>query len=44
MRDRGEDIEALVAWGGERGIGAGGGVEVERKVFRQNSFFEDIVE
>ena len=44
MRDGGENVEALVAWGGEGRIGAGRGVEVEREVLRQNLVFEDIVE
>ncbi len=44
MRDGGENVEALVAWGGEGRISAGRGVEVEREVLRQNLVFEDIVE
>ncbi len=44
MRYRGEDVEALVAWGSEGGIGAGWSVKIEREVLRQNLVFEDIVE
>ena len=44
MRDRGEDVEALVAWGCERGIGASGGVEVEGEVFREDTIFKNVIE
>ena len=44
MRYRGEDVEALVAWGCEGRIGASGSVKIEREVLRQNLVFEDIVE
>ena len=44
MRDRGEDVKALVAWGCERGIGASGGVEVEGKVFREDTIFKNVIE
>ena len=44
MRYRGEDVEALVAWGCERGIGASGGVEVEGEVFREDTIFKNVIE
>lgn len=44
MRDGGEDVEALVAWGGEGRIGASGSVKIKREVLRQNLVFENIVE
>ena len=44
MRDGGENVEALVAWWGERGIGASGGVQVEGEVFRENTIFKNVIE
>lgn len=44
MRDRGEDVEALVAWGGKGWIGAGRGVEVKGEIFRENTIFKNVIE
>ena len=44
MRDGVEDVEALVAWGGEGRIGAGRGVEVEGEVLRENTIFKNVIE
>ena len=44
MRYGGEDVEALVAWGSEGGIGASGGVKVEGEVFREDTIFKNVIE
>ncbi len=44
MRDGGEDVEALMTWGGEGRIGASGGVEVEGEVFREDTIFKNVIE